>query len=65
MVAFANRPGLHGALRNALTDLRLTGEELQASGDIVIVAIRCPLWCPFGVNRVILTVSLSFPLIPQ
>jgi hypothetical protein len=38
VVAFANRPGLHGALRNALTDLHLTGEELQASGDIVIVA---------------------------
>jgi diguanylate cyclase (GGDEF)-like protein/PAS domain S-box-containing protein len=31
--------GLHGALRNALTDLRFAWDARQASGDIVVVAI--------------------------
>jgi diguanylate cyclase (GGDEF)-like protein/PAS domain S-box-containing protein len=31
--------GLHGALRNALTDLRFAWVKRQASGDIVVVAI--------------------------
>ena len=34
--------GLHGALRNALTDLRLAWEQRQASGEIVVVAIDAP-----------------------
>jgi CHASE2 domain-containing sensor protein len=34
--------GLHGALRNALTDLRFAWETRQASGDIVVVAIDAP-----------------------
>jgi diguanylate cyclase (GGDEF)-like protein/PAS domain S-box-containing protein len=31
--------GWHGALRNALTDLRFAWEQRQASGDVVVVAI--------------------------
>ncbi len=31
--------GLHGALRNALTDLRFAWQQRQASGSIVVVAI--------------------------
>ena len=31
--------GWHGALRNALTDLRFAWEQRQASGEIVVVAI--------------------------
>ncbi|MDO9563900.1 MAG: EAL domain-containing protein [Bradyrhizobium sp.] len=34
--------GWHGALRNALTDLRFAWQTRQASGDIVIVAIDAP-----------------------
>jgi diguanylate cyclase (GGDEF)-like protein/PAS domain S-box-containing protein len=34
--------GLHGALRNALTDLRFAWEQRYASGDIVVVAIDAP-----------------------
>src|ERR1700687_2276433 len=34
--------GLHGALRNALTDLRFAWQQRQASGDIVVVAIDTP-----------------------
>ena len=34
--------GLHGALRNALTDLRFAWDQRQASGDIVVVAIDAP-----------------------
>ena len=34
--------GLHGALRNALTDLRFAWEQRQASGEIVVVAIDAP-----------------------
>jgi diguanylate cyclase (GGDEF)-like protein/PAS domain S-box-containing protein len=34
--------GLHGALRNALTDLRFAWQPRQASGDIVVVAIDAP-----------------------
>ena len=34
--------GLHGALRNALTDLRFAWQQRQASGDIVVVAIDAP-----------------------
>ncbi len=34
--------GLHGALRNALTDLRFAWEPRQASGGIVVVAIDAP-----------------------
>jgi diguanylate cyclase (GGDEF)-like protein/PAS domain S-box-containing protein len=34
--------GLHGALRNALTDLRFAWEPRQASGDIVVIAIDAP-----------------------
>ena len=34
--------GWHGALRNALTDLRFAWQSRQASGDIVVVAIDAP-----------------------
>ena len=34
--------GLHGALRNALTDLRFAWQQRQASGNIVVVAIDAP-----------------------
>ncbi len=34
--------GLHGALRNALTDLHFAWEKRQASGNIVVVAIDAP-----------------------
>ena len=34
--------GLHGALRNALTDLRFAWQQRQASGEIVVVAIDAP-----------------------
>ena len=34
--------GWHGALRNALTDLRFAWEPRQASGEIVVVAIDAP-----------------------
>jgi diguanylate cyclase (GGDEF)-like protein/PAS domain S-box-containing protein len=34
--------GWHGALRNALTDLRFAWEQRQASGEIVVVAIDAP-----------------------
>ena len=34
--------GLHGALRNALTDLRFAWDARQAGGDIVVVAIDAP-----------------------
>jgi PAS domain S-box/diguanylate cyclase (GGDEF) domain len=34
--------GLHGALRNSLTDLRFAWNQRPASGDIVIVAIDAP-----------------------
>jgi CHASE2 domain-containing sensor protein len=34
--------GWHGALRNALTDLRFVWEQRQASGDVVVVAIDAP-----------------------
>ena len=34
--------GWHGALRNALTDLRFAWQSRQASGDIIVVAIDAP-----------------------
>jgi diguanylate cyclase (GGDEF)-like protein/PAS domain S-box-containing protein len=34
--------GWHGALRNALTDLRFAWQSRQASGDIVVIAIDAP-----------------------
>ena len=34
--------GLHGALRNALTDLRFAWEPRQAGGENVVVAIDAP-----------------------
>ena len=34
--------GWHGALRNALTDLRFAWQSRPASGDIVVVAIDTP-----------------------
>ncbi len=34
--------GWHGALRNALTDLRFAWQQRQASGDVVVVAIDAP-----------------------
>ena len=34
--------GWHGALRNALIDLRFTWEPRQASGEIVVIAIDAP-----------------------
>jgi diguanylate cyclase (GGDEF)-like protein/PAS domain S-box-containing protein len=41
--------GMHGALRNALVDLRFTWEPRQASGDIVVVAIDAPSIDKIGV----------------
>ncbi|PIT00194.1 histidine kinase [Bradyrhizobium nitroreducens] len=34
--------GWHGALRNALTDLRFAWQSREASGDVVVVAIDAP-----------------------
>src|ERR1019366_3961546 len=51
VVAFANRPGLHGALRNALTDLRLTGRSFRPAATSSLSRFDAPLWCPFGVKR--------------
>src|ERR1700692_1649328 len=34
--------GLHGALRNALTDLRFAWQQRQADGGIVVIAIDAP-----------------------
>ena len=41
--------GLHGALRNALVDLRFAWEARQASGEIVVVAIDAPSIDKIGV----------------
>jgi diguanylate cyclase (GGDEF)-like protein/PAS domain S-box-containing protein len=41
--------GLHGALRNALVDLRFAWEARQASGEIIVVAIDAPSIDKIGV----------------